>query len=180
MCPWGDLHIKIRLGLFHKIYMMTPTSTKDFLEWPTPSVSNQKLIQPTRSAHKSAREPCGSKAKQEVRVNPCLLSGNKSRPHLSTYVDIIQGRKGAVLVHERSWIKFDQQLLNMKLSLQHGELTASSFLINVGVLPLDYLEIGWIRQGCRYQVRKSAPFRIAGKLRCKAADNGFKQVQFAT
>jgi len=30
-----------------------------------------------------------------------------------------------------------------------------------------------------YQVRKSAPFRIAGKFRCKATDNGFKQVQFA-
>ena len=28
-------------------------------------------------------------------------------------------------------------------------------------------------------MRKSAPFRIAGKLRCKAADNGFKQVQIA-
>ena len=34
-------------------------------------------------------------------------------------------------------------------------------------------------QGCTYQVRKSAPFRSASKLRCKAADNGFKQVQFA-
>ena len=39
------------------------------------------------------------KAKHEVRVNPCLLSSNKSRPHLSTYVDLIKGRKGAVLVH---------------------------------------------------------------------------------
>ena len=28
-------------------------------------------------------------------------------------------------------------------------------------------------------MRKSAPFRIAGQLRCKAADNGFKQVQIA-
>ena len=28
-------------------------------------------------------------------------------------------------------------------------------------------------------MRKSALFRIAGKLRCKAADNGFKQVQIA-
>jgi len=34
-------------------------------------------------------------------------------------------------------------------------------------------------QGCTYQVRKSLLFRSAGKLRCKAADNGFKQVQFA-
>ena len=39
------------------------------------------------------------KAKHEVRVNPCLLSSKKSRPHLSTYVDLIKGRKGAVLVH---------------------------------------------------------------------------------
>ena len=47
-------------------------------------------------------EPCGSKAKQGVRVNPCLFSSNKSRPHLSTYVNLIKGRKGAVLVSERS------------------------------------------------------------------------------
>ena len=38
------------------------------------------------------------KAKHEVRVNSCLLSSNKSRPHLSTYVDLIKGRKGVVLV----------------------------------------------------------------------------------
>ena len=47
----------------------------------------------------------------------------------------------------------------------------------VGALPLDNLEIGRICLGCRYQVRKSALFRIAGKL--QAADNGFKQVQIA-
>ena len=40
-------------------------------------------------------EPRGSKAKQGVRVNPCLLSSNKSRPHLSTYVNLIKGRKRA-------------------------------------------------------------------------------------
>ena len=34
------------------------------------------------------------KAKQEVRANPCLLSSSNSRPHLSTYVDLIKGRKG--------------------------------------------------------------------------------------
>ena len=46
-------------------------------------------------------EPHNSKAKQEVRVNPCLLSSIKSRPHLSTYVDLIKGGKGpAVLVRE--------------------------------------------------------------------------------
>ena len=28
-------------------------------------------------------------------------------------------------------------------------------------------------------MRKSAPFRVASKLRCKAKDNGFKQVQIA-
>ena len=32
---------------------------------------------------------------------------------------------------------------------------------------------------CTYQVRKLALFRIASKLECKAADNGFKHVQFA-
>ena len=33
--------------------------------------------------------------------------------------------------------------------------------------PLDNLEIHWVYRGCMYQVRKSVPFQIAGKLRCK-------------
>ena len=45
-------------------------------------------------------EPRNSKAKQEVRVNPCLLSSNKSRPHLFIYVDLIKRQEGAVLVCE--------------------------------------------------------------------------------
>ena len=74
-------------------------------------------------------EPCGSKAKQEVRVNPCLLSSNKSRPHLSTYIDLIKGRKGAVLV--ASDHEFYLGLLNVKLSLQHREQTASSLYLRL-------------------------------------------------
>ena len=70
-----------------------------------------------------------AKAKHEVRVNPCLLSSNKSRPHFSTYVDLIKGRKGAVLV--ASDREFDQGLLNAKLSLQHGELTTSSLYLRL-------------------------------------------------
>ena len=65
------------------------------------------------------------RCRQEVRANLCILSSNKSRPHLSTYVDLIKGRKGAVLV--ASDREFDQGLQNAKLSLQHGEQTASSF-----------------------------------------------------
>ena len=38
---------------------------------------------------------------REVRVNPCLLSSSKSRPHLSTYVDPIKGGKRAVLRSSR-------------------------------------------------------------------------------
>ena len=73
-------------------------------------------------------EPCGSKAK-EVRVNPCLLSSKQSRPHLSTYVGLIKSWKGAVLV--ASDREFDLGLLNAKLSLQHGEQTASSLYLRL-------------------------------------------------
>ena len=45
-----------------------------------------------------------SKAKQDLRVNPCLLSSNKSRPHFSTYIVISEGQEGAVQLHERRWI----------------------------------------------------------------------------
>ena len=44
MYPWGDLHMKPRLGSFQKVWWHAHTpSTKDFLEWPTPSVSNHEL-----------------------------------------------------------------------------------------------------------------------------------------
>ena len=35
-----------------------------------------------------------SEANQAFRVNPCLLSSNKCRPHLSTYITHSKGRKG--------------------------------------------------------------------------------------
>ena len=69
------------------------------------------------------------KAKHEVWVNPCLLSSNKSRPHFYTYVDLIKGRKGAVLV--ASDREFDQAVINAKLSLQHRELTTSSLYLRL-------------------------------------------------
>ena len=74
-------------------------------------------------------ELCGSKAKQGVRVNPCLLSSNKSRPHLSTYVNLIKGRKGRC--YFASDHEFDQGLLNAKLSLQHREQATSSFYLRL-------------------------------------------------
>ena len=40
-----------------------------------------------------------SKAKQDFRVNPFLLSSNKGRPQLSHHLG--EGRKGAVLI--RNW-----------------------------------------------------------------------------
>ena len=54
---------------------------------------------------------------------------------------------------------------------QHREQRAFSFL------PLDNLEIRSICECYKYQLRTLAPFRIAGKLQCKAADNGIKQVR---
>ena len=33
-------------------------------------------------------------------VNPCLLSSDRSRPHLSTYVVISKGQEGAVLLRK--------------------------------------------------------------------------------
>ena len=35
-----------------------------------------------------------SKAKRAFGVSPCLLSSNKCRPHLSTYITLREGRKG--------------------------------------------------------------------------------------
>ena len=53
---------------------------------------------------------------------------------------------------------------------QHREQRAFSYL------PLDNLEIRSICECYKYQLRNLVPFRIAGKLQCKAADNGIKQV----
>ena len=44
-------------------------------------------------------------------------------------------------------------------------------------LLLDHLEIRSICECYKYQLRTLVPFRIAGELQCKAADNSFKQVQ---
>ena len=40
-----------------------------------------------------------SKAKRAFGVNPCLLSSNKCRPYLSTYITRWRRQEGAVLVH---------------------------------------------------------------------------------
>ena len=55
---------------------------------------------------------------------------------------------------------------NAKLSLQHV-VNGLQFSLKVEALPLDNLEIGRICLGYRYQVRKLALFRIAGKLQVK-------------
>ena len=43
-----------------------------------------------------------SEAKRAFGVNPCLLSSNKYRPHLSTYITQWRRQEGAVLVCDRS------------------------------------------------------------------------------
>ena len=96
---------------------------------------------------------------KEVRVNPCQLSSNKSRPHLSTYMYVYlnKGRKQfvlgkrAVLVREWSWI--------WPWDTKHEatwEANGLQFSFKVWALPLDNLEVSWICQGCMYQ----APFWI--------------------
>ena len=40
------------------------------------------------------------KAKQDCGVNPCLLSSNEFRSHLSTYIATWKRQEGAVLMHE--------------------------------------------------------------------------------
>ena len=55
-------------------------------------------------------------------VNPYLLSSNKSRPHLSTYIVISEGQEGpCYCVSDR---EFYQMLANTELFLEHGELMA--------------------------------------------------------
>ena len=117
------------------------------------------------------------KAKHEVRVYPCLLSSNKSRPHLYTYVDLIKDRKRAVLVCTWSWT-WPRAAKCEAFSSTRGA-NSLQFSLKVGVLHLDNLNISWICQGCRYEVRKLVLFRIRGKLLCKATANGFKKVQIA-
>ena len=43
-----------------------------------------------------------SKAKRAFGVNPCLLSSNKSRPHLFSYITLQGRQEGAVLVRDPS------------------------------------------------------------------------------
>ena len=43
-----------------------------------------------------------SNAKRTFGVNPCLLSSNKCRPHLSTYITPQGRQEGAVLIYDRS------------------------------------------------------------------------------
>ena len=80
---------------------------------------------------------------KEVRVNPCLLSSNESRPHLPLYVYLNKGRKRAVLV--RSDHEFDHGLLNTKLSLQSKAFSSTwgandlQFSLKVGALPVSQM-----------------------------------------
>ena len=43
-----------------------------------------------------------SEVKRAFGVSPCLLSSNKCRPHLSTYITLRGRQEGAVLVRDRS------------------------------------------------------------------------------
>ena len=61
-------------------------------------------------------------AKQDCRVNPCLLSSNKSRPHLSTHITTWKRQEGYGSDRE-----FWQGLPSVKLFLEWREQTVSSF-----------------------------------------------------
>ena len=89
----------------------------------------------------------------------------ESRPHLSTYVNHINAGRGRYSSQEL-WI-----WPRAAKHEQHREQRTFSFLL------LDHLEIRSICECYKYQLRTLVPLRIAGKLQCKAVDNGLKQVQ---
>ena len=113
-------------------------------------------------AHLCALSPCTRYLffSNKVRVVPCLLSSNKSRPHLYTYVDLIKGRKRVVLVCESSWIWPRVAKHEAFSSTRGANGLQFSLKVGVHVLPLENLEIGWICQGCRYQVRNRHRFEL--------------------
>ena len=55
------------------------------------------------------------------------------------------------------------------------QFSLSAFTMEV--LPSNNLKIGSKCQSCTYQVGYSVLFPVARKLRCMAAENGFKQVE---
>ena len=125
-----------------------------------------------REVHIYTRGGHSRKAKRDFEVNPCLLSSNKSRPHLSSYIVISEGQKGAV-----RWI--------LSMASRHEAFPwtwgANSLQTShkAEVLPSNNSKVGWIARGYKQQVRKSAPFRITGKLRCKMqimASNKYKKL----
>ena len=77
--------------------------------------------------YKEAPTEQSFKARNECGVNPCLLSSNKFRPHLSTYITTRKRQEGAVLMCEWSWIL--TRLPKAKLFLEQTEQTASSFYL---------------------------------------------------
>ena len=70
-----------------------------------------------------------SKAKRDFRVNPCLLSSNKCRPHLSTYITRRGRQEGSVLVHDHELQGGGQMWPNTKLFLERREQASSRFHI---------------------------------------------------
>ena len=96
---------------------------------------------------------------KDVRVNPCLLSSNKSGWHLSTYIDLIKGRKRVVLVHKWLWI-WPRAAKRKAFSSTRRANSLHQFSLKVGVLLLDNFEICWICQGWSHQVRKFRHFNL--------------------
>ena len=86
-------------------------------------------------------------AKQDCGVNPYLMSSNKSRPHLSTYITTRKGQEGAVLMCEWSWI-LTRASKSEAFSRTNGA-NSLQFSLKAEVLPSNNLEMSRNFQGCR-------------------------------
>ena len=80
-------------------------------------------------------------------VNPCLLSSNKFRPHLSTYITTRKRQEGAVLMCEWSWI-LTRASKSEAFSRTNGA-NSLQFSLKAEVLPSNNLEKSRNCQGCR-------------------------------
>ena len=95
--------------------------------------------------------------------NSCLLSSNKFRPHLSTYVTARKRQEGAVPMRE--WTRnFTRAIKSEAFSRTNGA-NSLQFSIKAEVLPSCNLEMSPSCPKFWWLAGKSAPFRSAGKLR---------------
>ena len=86
-------------------------------------------------------------AKQDCGVNPYLLSSNKSRPHLTTYITTRKWQEGAVLMCE--WSLILTRASKSEAFSRTNEGNSLQFSLKEEVLPSDNLEMSWNCQGRR-------------------------------